>query len=406
LPASAAVFPVRAVSGLTRIVLLGATGSIGASTLDVMRRPGPSGEIYRPVALTAMSNLSELVRLSLDHRPELAVIGEEALLPDLRSALSGTGVRCAGGAAGLLEAAETACECVVSAIVGIAGLPPTLAAVRQGRAVALANKESLVCAGDLLRHEAELSGARLIPIDSEHNAIFQVLNTPQRVEKLILTASGGPFRTWSRQEMERARPADALRHPNWRMGAKISVDSATMMNKGLELIEAVHLFSVPPGRIDVLVHPQSIIHSLVAYDDGSVLAQLGLPDMRTPISFAIAFPGRMALPGLERLDLVKVGRLDFEAPDAVRFPALSLARAAAESGGRSCIGLNGANEAAVAAFLQERIGFLGIAEVVRDVLERLSGASGDAEPSGFEEVFAIDAQTRAYAEEAIGRLAR
>jgi 1-deoxy-D-xylulose-5-phosphate reductoisomerase len=283
----------------------------------------------------------------------------------------------------------------VAAIVGIAGLPATIAAVRQGTIVALANKESLVCAGALLREEVRRSGARLLPIDSEHNAIFQVLDRPERVEKLILTASGGPFRSTPLGEMAAVTPEQACAHPNWDMGAKISVDCATMMNKGLELIEAVYLFDIPEPRIEVLVHPQSIIHSLVAYDDGSVLAQLGLPDMRTPISYALSWPDRMLLPGLERLDLAKIGRLDFAPPDPQRFPALEVARAAVSAGGGAPIVLNGANEVAVAAFLQRRIGFLTIAQVAGEVLEEFlqSGTAATA-PDSFEAVFEIDRLVR------------
>jgi 1-deoxy-D-xylulose-5-phosphate reductoisomerase len=305
-------------------------------------------------------------------------------------------VEAAAGDAAIAEAGARKADVVVAGIVGIAGLAATLAAVRQGASIALANKESMVCAGKLLRDEARQSGARLLPIDSEHNAIFQVLDRPERVEKLILTASGGPFRSASMQEMAAATPEKACAHPNWDMGAKISVDSATMMNKGLELIEAAYLFDVPESRIDVLIHPQSIIHSLVAYDDGSVLAQLGLPDMRTPISYALSWPRRMPLPGLERLDLAKIGRLDFLPPDADRFPALTLARGAVSAGGGAPIVLNGANEVAVAAFLQRRIGFLTISEVSGQVLEEfLANTTARDEPARFEDVYAIDRWARA-----------
>jgi 1-deoxy-D-xylulose-5-phosphate reductoisomerase len=284
---------------------------------------------------------------------------------------------------------------VVAGIVGIAGLAPTRAAVRQGARIALANKESMVCAGPLLRAEAARTGARFLPIDSEHNAIFQVLGTPARVEKLILTASGGPFRDASVASMAAATPEQACSHPNWVMGAKISVDSASMMNKGLELIEAVYLFDISADRIDILIHPQSIIHSLVAYDDGSVLAQLGLPDMRTPISYALAWPDRMPVPGIERLDLVKIGRLDFMAPDTIRFPALSLSRQAVKAGSGAPVALNGANEAAVAAFLQRQTGFLSIAKVTGDVLnEFLNTSAAVSAPTSFEDVYEIDQWAR------------
>ncbi len=285
---------------------------------------------------------------------------------------------------------------MVAGIVGIAGLPATLAAVQRGTNVALANKESMVWCRPASAQGSRALGRALPPIDSEHNAIFQVLDRPERVEKLILTASGGPFRNSALSEMAAATPEQAIAHPNWDMGAKISVDCATMMNKGLELIEAAYLFDVPESRIDVLVHPQSIIHSLVAYDDGSVLAQLGLTDMRTPISYALSWPGRMPLPGLERLDLAKIGRLEFMPPDQQRFPALRIARQAVSAGGGAPIVLNGANEVAVAAFLQRRVGFLTIAQVAGDVLEEfLKSQSYAAAPASFDDVYELDRWARA-----------
>jgi 1-deoxy-D-xylulose-5-phosphate reductoisomerase len=288
---------------------------------------------------------------------------------------------------------------VVAGIVGVAGLPATLAAVRAGSDLALANKESMVCAGSLIRAEAARSGARLLPIDSEHNAIFQVLDRPERVEKLILTSSGGPFRTRSLEEMAAVGREQALNHPNFAMGAKITIDSATMMNKGLEMIEASFLFDVPETRIEVLIHPQQIIHSLVAYDDGAVLAQLGTPDMRTPIAHALAWPRRMPLPGVERLDLARIGRLDFEAPDEVRFPALRLARAALRQGACAPIILNGANEIAVDAFLRGNTGFLNIARTVEEVLDELGPLLSSERPGGVEEILEIDHRARASARE-------
>jgi 1-deoxy-D-xylulose-5-phosphate reductoisomerase len=328
-------------------------------------------------------------------RAQIAVCADDGCYGELKSLLAGSGVEAAAGDAAIAEAGARSADVVVAGIVGIAGLPATLAAVRQGASVALANKESMVCAGELLREEARQSGARLLPIDSEHNAIFQVLDRPERVEKLILTASGGPFRSASLQEMAAATPEQACNHPNWDMGAKISVDSATMMNKGLELIEAAYLFDMPESRIDVLIHPQSIIHSLVAYDDGSVLAQLGMPDMRTPISYALSWPRRMPLPGLERLDLAKIGRLDFLPPDEQRFPALRLARGAVSAGGGAPVVLNGANEVAVAAFLQRRIGFLTISEVAGQVLEEyLDRGTAMAKPANFEDVYRLDSWSR------------
>jgi 1-deoxy-D-xylulose-5-phosphate reductoisomerase len=379
-----------------RVSVLGASGSIGVSALDVIASGGQGSPDFSVVALTANRNVGALAAAARKARAEIAVVADEACYGELKSALAGSGVEAAAGAAAIAEAGARKADVVVAGIVGIAGLAATLSAVRQGASIALANKESMVCAGKLLREEALQSGARLLPIDSEHNAIFQVLDRPERVEKLILTASGGPFRSASLQEMAAATPEKACAHPNWDMGAKISVDSATMMNKGLELIEAAYLFDVPESRIDVLIHPQSIIHSLVAYDDGSVLAQLGLPDMRTPISYALSWPRRMPLPGLERLDLAKIGRLDFLPPDAERFPALTLARGAVSAGGGAPIVLNGANEVAVAAFLQRRIGFLTISEVAGQVLEEYLGhATARAEPGKFDDVYAIDRWARA-----------
>jgi 1-deoxy-D-xylulose-5-phosphate reductoisomerase len=381
-----------------RVSVLGATGSVGESTLDVIRTQAPGAPEFEVVALTANTNVEALAQAAIEARAEIAVIANETLYGELKSMLAGTGVEAAAGSDALVEAASRPADRVVAAIVGIAGLPSTLAAVRQGTTVALANKESLVCAGPLLREEARRTGARLLPIDSEHNAIFQVLDRPQRVEKLILTASGGPFRSASLSEMAAVTPEQACAHPNWDMGAKISVDSATMMNKGLELIEAAYLFEIPEPRIEVLIHPQSIVHSLVAYDDGSVLAQLGLPDMRTPISYALSWPTRMPLPGVERLDLAKIGRLDFLPPDPQRFPALKAARAAVSAGGGAPIALNGANEVAVAAFLQRRVGFLTIAQVAGEVLDDfLKNRTAAAAPESFEAVFEIDRLSRELA---------
>ena len=383
-------------SNPVRVSVLGATGSVGASALDVIAGQAPGAPAFDVVALSANTNVDGLAKAARAARAEIAVIADETHYAALKDLLAGSGVEAAAGEAALAEAAARPANVVVAGIVGIAGLPTTLAAVRQGANLALANKESMVCAGALLRAEAQKSGARFLPIDSEHNAIFQVLDRPERVERLILTASGGPFRNVSMSDMAAATPEQACAHPNWEMGAKISVDSATMMNKGLELIEAAYLFDVPESRIDVLVHPQSIIHSLVAYDDGSVLAQLGLPDMRTPISYALSWPSRMPLPGQERLDLAKIGRLEFMPPDQQRFPALRIARQAVSAGGGAPIVLNGANEVAVAAFLQRRIGFLTIAQVAGDVLEEfLKSQSSAAAPESFDDVYEIDRWARA-----------
>jgi 1-deoxy-D-xylulose-5-phosphate reductoisomerase len=378
-----------------RVSILGATGSVGASALSVVTSSsGADGPEFEVVALTAKANVAALAEAALRTRAQRAVIVDESGYRELKERLSGSGCEAASGIAALAEAGDMPADRVVAGIVGIAGLASTLAAVRRGSTIAIANKESMVCAGDLLRREAERSGARLLPIDSEHNAIFQVLDRRERVEKLILTASGGPFRGSSLEEMAVATPQQACAHPNWSMGAKISVDSATMMNKGLELIEAMQLFGAPQERIEVLVHPQSIIHSLVAYDDGSVLAQLGMPDMRTPISYALAWPDRMPLPGLERLDLAKIGRLDFEAPDEVRFPALRIARMAAMAGGAATIVLNAANEVAVEAFLQRRTGFLSIAETVEHVLATLTPQLDRIVPDSIDAIMEVDAIAR------------
>ncbi len=379
-----------------RVSVLGATGSVGVSTLDVIANKTSGSPEFNVVALTANTNVEALAKSAIATRAEVAVIADASLYGKLKSLLAGTDVEAAAGPEAVVAAAARPADVVVAGIVGIAGLPATLAAVQRGANVALANKESMVCAGPLLRAEAARSGARFLPIDSEHNAIFQVLDRPDRVEKLVLTASGGPFRNSTLSEMAAATPEQAIAHPNWDMGAKISVDCATMMNKGLELIEAAYLFDVPESRIDVLVHPQSIIHSLVAYDDGSVLAQLGLPDMRTPISYALSWPGRMPLPGLERLDLAKIGRLEFMPPDQQRFPALRIARQAVSAGGGAPIVLNGANEVAVAAFLQRRVGFLTIAQVAGDVLEDfLKSQSHATAPASFDDVYEFDRWARA-----------
>jgi 1-deoxy-D-xylulose-5-phosphate reductoisomerase len=352
-----------------RITVLGSTGSVGCNTIDLIdRNPGA----YEIEALTAYGNVKLLAEQARRLRPRIAVIGDAAKHGELKSALAGSGVETAAGLNAVAEAGARPADWVMSAIVGAAGLEATLAAVRRGAVVALANKETLVCAGDLIMAEIARHGAVLLPVDSEHSAIFQVFDFKQKdaVEKIILTASGGPFRTVDRAAMAKMTPKQAVAHPNWDMGAKISVDSATMMNKGLELIEAHHLFGLPGEQIDIVVHPQSVIHSLVAYRDGSVLAQLGSPDMRTPIAYALGWPQRMDCPA-KRLDLGAIATLTFEAPDPVRFPALRLARQALAEGGTAPTVLNAANEVAVAAFLGEKIGFLDIAETVERTLEEL-----------------------------------
>jgi 1-deoxy-D-xylulose-5-phosphate reductoisomerase len=389
-------------SGVRRIVVLGSTGSVGVSTLDLLDQAVRHGSAEVEVlALTAGRNVGKLAEQALKWRPRVAVIGDDALLDDLKAALAGSSVACASGPAAIAEAAGMGADWVMAAIVGVAGLAPTLAAARSGAVVALANKESLVCAGPWLIETARAAGGAVIPVDSEHSAIFQVLQEPcaQRVSRLILTASGGPFRDWPLAAMAKATPEQAVAHPNWSMGAKISIDSATMMNKGLEMIEASYLFSTPAGRIEVLIHPQSVVHSLVEYQDGSTLAQLGLPDMRAPIACAFAWPDRLPWPA-PKLDLAAIGALTFQAPDPVRFPALGLARSALERGCGAPAAMNAANETAVAAFLDRRIGFLDIAKVVAQTLERLdragelvAGAAGD----GLEIAMTVDRTARRMA---------
>ncbi|MBZ9647189.1 1-deoxy-D-xylulose-5-phosphate reductoisomerase [Sphingobium sp. 3R8] len=373
---------------MKRVSIFGATGSVGLSTLDLIRR---ERDAYKVVALTANSDVDSLAALARETGAAVAVIGQARLYGALKEALAGSGIEASAGEAALVEAAQADADWTMAAIVGCAGLRPTMAALKAGRTVALANKESLVSAGGLMMEAAAASGATLLPVDSEHNAIFQCLagSSLDDVARITLTASGGPFRTRSRTEMADITPVQAVAHPNWSMGAKISVDSATMMNKGLELIEAAHLFPVGLDRIEILVHPQSVIHSMVEYRDRSTLAQLGSPDMRIPIAHALAWPQRIATP-CQPLDLARIGRLDFEAPDMERFPALRLARAAAEVGGATPAILNAANEVAVAAFLAGRIGFLDIAMIVEDVLNRYSAAS----PSAIDDVLAADGQAR------------
>ena len=373
---------------MKKISILGATGSIGTSTLDLVER---SPDRFEVVALTASVNAAGLADAARRTGAQLAVIADEDRLPELVEGLRGTSCRAAAGPESLIEAAVQEADLVMAAIVGCAGLMPTMAAVRAGRTVALANKEALVTAGVLMTEAAASSGATLLPVDSEHNAIFQCLagNYPEFVSRIVLTASGGPFRTASAERMRSATPAEAVAHPKWDMGAKISVDSATLMNKGLELIEAHYLFGLPSERIDVLVHPQSVVHSLVEFVDGSVLAQLGSPDMRIPIAYALAWPERLRTPA-QRLNLAAVARLDFEAPDLERFPALRLAREALEAGGSSPAVLNAANEVAVASFLEGRIPFPDIARLVESALEENSRNA----PSLLEDVIAIDREVR------------
>jgi 1-deoxy-D-xylulose-5-phosphate reductoisomerase len=383
-------------AGRRRVTILGSTGSVGCSTVDLI---AAAPEAFEVEALTAHRNVALLAQQALRLQARLAVVADASRYAALKQALAGSGIEAAAGASGLIAAGERPADWVMAAIVGFAGLPPTLAAARRGATIALANKEALVCAGGVLLDAVRQGAARLLPVDSEHNAIFQCLDADNRdtVERLILTASGGPFRTWTLQQMAEARLEQALAHPNWDMGAKISIDSATMMNKGLEVIEAHHLFGMAADRIDVVVHPQSVIHSMVAYADGSVVAQLGDQDMRVPIAHALAWPRRMKTTAA-RLDFAKLSALTFEAPDPMRFPALRLAREALQTGGCSSIILNAANEIAVGAYLQSEIGFLDIVGIVEDVLERMTGRSGAGDsPTSFEDIQFFDQQARAEA---------
>lgn len=377
------------------VTILGATGSVGTSTLDLIERD-PGG--FRVVALTANCDVAGLAQAARRVRAERAVVADERRLPELREALAGSGVEAAGGADAVCEAARMGADWTMAAIVGTAGLKPVLAALEGGGTVALANKEALVSAGEVMTDAATRYGATLLPVDSEHNAVFQCLEqrNADKIARIVLTASGGPFRERSLDEMRAITPAQAVAHPNWSMGAKISVDSATMMNKGLELIEAFHLFPVSAAQLDVIVHRQSVIHSMVEYVDGSMLAQLGSPDMRIPIAHTLAWPQRMETP-CERLDLAAIGRLDFEAPDEVRFPCLKLAREALASGGARPAILSAANEVAVAAFLEGRVGFLEIAAIVADTLASYDPAA----PETLDHVLAIDKQARILAGERV-----
>ena len=383
-----------------RISVLGATGSIGTSTLDLLGRQPDEFEV---VALTANENVEQLAALAVRHRARLAVVADDANYRALKDLLAGTGVEAAAGEAALVAAASEPADCVMAAIVGAAGLKPTFAAARQGKRVALANKECLVTAGQVFMEAVRVAGAELLPVDSEHSAVFQLLrgSRPEDIEKITLTASGGPFRGWKHEQLQSVTPAQAVQHPNWSMGRKISVDSATLMNKGLELIEAYHLFPVEPAQLDVVVHPQSIVHCLVSSRDGSVLAQLATPDMRTPISLGLAWPERMEAP-TARLDLVKLGALTFEAPDLAGFPALNLAKAAMERGGGAPAVLNAANEIAVEAFMSSRIGFLDIASTVATCLDRAERAMLTSAPQSLEDVLEIDRDARHLAREVIG----
>lgn len=377
------------------VTVLGCTGSIGCSTVDLLHQ---SGDDVAVRVLVGGRNVALLAEQAKALRAEQAVIADEALLPELKSLLAGTDVKASGGRAAVIETAGVPADWTMAAITGAAGLEPTLAAVRNGRTVALANKEALVCAGDVMLRAVKDAGATLLPVDSEHNAVFQAMADRQedQVEKIILTASGGPFRTATLEQMEAASPAQALKHPTWTMGAKISIDSASMFNKGLEVIEAARIFGLTEDRIDVLVHPQSVVHGMVQYTDGSLIAQMGSADMRIPIAHCLAWPKRMATTS-PRLDLAAFGTLVFEAPDPVRFPALRLARQALRDGGAASTILSAANEIAVEAFLNNRIGFLDIPRIVEAVMAAL----GAPAINDLDAVLYWDAEARRAAEDRV-----
>ncbi|MEQ7155249.1 1-deoxy-D-xylulose-5-phosphate reductoisomerase [Brevundimonas aurifodinae] len=391
-----------------RITVLGSTGSVGTSTLDLMDQAEAAGTgRFQVVALTGGANIARLAEQARRWRPAVAVTADGTRLNELTEALAGTGIATVAGEAAITEAATRPTDLVMAAIVGAAGLKSAWAAAATGATLALANKESLVCCGSSLIGRVTAAGGRLIPVDSEHSAIFQVFPAaaPEQVARLVLTASGGPFRQTSREAMAVMTPEQAVAHPNWSMGAKISVDSATMANKGLEMIEAAYLFGMPAGKIDVVVHPESIIHSLVEFVDGSTLAQMGPPDMKTPIACALAWPDRMAWPA-PRLDLAALGRLTFEAPDPVRFPALRLAREALEAGKGAPTVFNAANEVGALAFLDRRLGFLNIAAVVAETLDRMTATGAVSHAGdGCEGALALDAEARRVASGIVQTLA-
>lgn len=390
-----------------RISIMGSTGSIGKSALDVVRHAREVGECnFEIVALAAGSDAEELAKQAIEFGVELAVIADESKLDDLRGLLAGTDVAVAAGSAAVCEAATRPVDRVLAAIVGAAGLESTIAAVRAGNDVAIANKESVVCGGRLILQEATLSGVKILPVDSEHSAIYQCLGDGRALEKMTITASGGPFRTSGLEEMRGATPQQAAAHPNWSMGIKNSIDSATLMNKALEFIEAGFLFDVGEDQIDVLVHPQSIIHGMAHFTDGSVIAQLGAPDMKTPISYALGWPDRIPT-GVDRLDLATLGQLDFEAVDQARFPAIKLARLAYRNGAAATTVLNSANEVAVSAFIAGKCGFLDISWLVEETLSRyLEGNMQGIACGTLEEIAFLDRMTRKMTMDILGSVKR
>jgi 1-deoxy-D-xylulose-5-phosphate reductoisomerase len=385
------------------VTILGATGSIGASTVDLLKRERAH---YRVEAVSANTNAAALATLAREVGARFAAVGDAGAYRELKDELSGSGIEAAAGEGALVEAAQRPAQWVIGAIAGAAGLKPTLAAAERGAIVALANKECLVCAGGLFMRRAAAAGATVLPVDSEHNALFQAMSGSRRadVRRVILTASGGPFRTWSAAAIRAATPDQALKHPNWSMGPKVTIDSATLMNKGLEVIEAFHLFALRPDEIDVLVHPQSIVHGLVEFRDGSLIAQLGSPDMRIPIAHCLAWPERIDGPAA-RLDLAKVATLTFEDPDFTRFPALGLARRALETGGSAPTVLNAANEVAVAKFLSRELGFTGIAALVAATLEAAVRRGLTREPASIEDALSVDHESRLLAVQLLPEIA-
>jgi 1-deoxy-D-xylulose-5-phosphate reductoisomerase len=390
-------------NGERSVTILGATGSIGASTVDLLKRERAH---YRVEAVSANTNAAALAALAREVGARFAAVGDADAYRELKDELSGSGIEAAAGEGALVEAAQRPAQWVIGAIAGAAGLKPTLAAAERGAIVALANKECLVCAGGLFMRRAAAAGATVLPVDSEHNALFQAMSGSRRadVRRVILTASGGPFRTWSAAAIRAATPDQALKHPNWSMGPKVTIDSATLMNKGLEVIEAFHLFALRPDEIDVLLHPQSIVHGLVEFRDGSLIAQLGSPDMRIPIAHCLAWPERIDGPAA-RLDLAKVATLTFEDPDFIRFPALGLARRALETGGSAPTVLNAANEVAVAKFLSRELGFTGIAALVAATLEAAVRRGLTREPASIEDALSVDQESRLLAVQLLPEIA-
>jgi 1-deoxy-D-xylulose-5-phosphate reductoisomerase len=381
-----------AASAVRGITVLGATGSIGDSTMDLLRT---APERYRVEALTGNSNVQGLAKLAKEFNARFAAIADPARLNELREALAGTGIECGAGESAIIEAAARPADWVMAAVSGAAGLKPALAAVDRGATVALANKECLVSAGDVFMQRAAAAGACILPADSEHNALFQALSSGNREEllRVIITASGGPFRTWAAADIEQATLAQALKHPNWSMGQKITIDSASMMNKGLEVIEASYLFALEPDEIDVLVHPQSIVHGMVEFSDRSVVAQLGTPDMRIPIAHCLGWPDRIKGPSA-KLDLAKIGTLTFEAPDFERFPGLRLAYDALRTGHGATTVYNAANEIAVAAFIGGQIRFGAIARLVEATMDGWMRSGNMAPLTSADEVIAVDHKAR------------